>query len=354
MPSAYWNAQLEPFNRGIGNLAQGLMRAPMLRAEAGYMQSRMAEQQQLAQEAAARTGLLGAQQNAITTGDQRIDGASKATAAYMAAQQAYKDNPTPETKKALEDATTNFSGSLATFKNVKVGDLMTALGKAGALNELVGPSPNFATAGGMQGQAASIANNQADNAEKAGRPLNITGALMTPAGQILATAPRNVPQGDVTVGDANTPPMTVLASGTPKQGGAGSSTGSVVVKYPAVDAQPADITPASSGILGFGAHPAVTNSPAIPFQPEHTVTLKIPPGGSIVDALRNVGLNAPAAALPATSGNVQTEQQPPATGAAAPASARTFTDKTGQTFIYTGNLADPSKDQNPNNWQVAK
>lgn len=222
--SPYWQAQTEGFNRGMGNIASALVRRPQIAAMQQYrnqqLQINAAREQAMAQEQSARTGLLTAQTGAIATGDKRVDDAQTSTAAFMKAQQNFKDNPTPENKQALEDATTDFSGKMATFKNVKVGDLVTALGKTGALNELVSPNPNMALAGGMQGGAAAIANNQADNVEKANRPLNITGALMTPDGKILGTAPRNVPQGDVTVGDANTPPLTTLATGTPKPAGA--------------------------------------------------------------------------------------------------------------------------------------
>jgi hypothetical protein len=38
-------------------------------------------------------------------------------------------------------------------------------------------------------------------------------------------------------------------------------------------------------------------------------------------------------------------------GAGKPA-PKTFTDKSGQKFIYTGSATDPSTDQNPSNWQV--
>ena len=202
----------------MGNIATGLVRAPLMRSQAALLQARMAEQEQLAQEGAARTLLLTTQANQIKTGDDRIDNASKASATFMQAQQAYKDNPTPENKKALESATTDFSGTMATFKDVKVGELVTALGKTAANNELSGSNPNMAVAGALQGGAASVANNQADNVEKAARPIVIPqgGAAMSPTGNIMAVAPANIRQDEIRVGETNEPPVTPIATGTPK------------------------------------------------------------------------------------------------------------------------------------------
>jgi hypothetical protein len=39
---------------------------------------------------------------------------------------------------------------------------------------------------------------------------------------------------------------------------------------------------------------------------------------------------------------------------AAQTKPKIFTDKTGQKYNYTGNLDDPSKDQDPNNWQMVQ
>lgn len=104
---------------------------------------------------------------------------------------------------------------------------------------------------------------------------------------------------------------------------------------PETPAVPADVTSHFiRNLWPFGAHiPDTTNSPAIaaiPAQPERTITTKVPMGTG------NSLLNVPA--------------QTPAAPAAAP---RTFTDKSGQKFIYSGTMDDPTQDTNAASWQIA-
>lgn len=215
MGNDYWQTQTEPLNRSFGNIAAALTRRPLIQSQAALLQARMAEQQQMAQETAARTRLIQQQTGKLATGDSRLDDYGDKTQSYAAAQAAYAANPNAQTKSALDSATSDFLGAGAKVNNMKVGDIVKALGNSGALQNLVSGSPNFAQAGGMQGQAASVANNQADNTQRANRPMNVTGALMSPTGNILGVAPKNVPQGDTVVGQAGTPPMTPIAQGAP-------------------------------------------------------------------------------------------------------------------------------------------
>lgn len=295
MPSQYWNAQLEPFNRGVGNIASALIRAPMVRAQAGYLQSREAELQQLAEEAAARTGLL-------KTQGQRAN--LQLNQALALAQELQR------TGAVTQDADGN-----------------TVISKEAAPVLLSG--------------VAGMGTSGNDSANAIGNVLKALNAV--PQAGLNRNKAFNLSPGSAHY-DANG--KLVVANPSAASGNAANLFDTVTEKYPAVPGTPADVSPASNGILGFGAHPAITNAPAIAAIPERTIIRKVP-RGSILSALPdNAG-----AAQPTTN---SAPAAAPAAGTTPPANARTFTDKTGQTFIYTGNLADPSKDQNPNNWQVAK
>lgn len=227
--SVFWDSQLSPFTSGIRSIGTALAQRPAIQAmaanraaQAQLYGARTGQADAAAQEALARKGLLDAQTGEIATGDSRIDDAGNSTKAYMAAQQAYQDNPNPQTKAALEGATSDFAGAAAKFKNVKVGDLVTALGKTGALNNLVSGSPDFAMDAGLQGNAAQIADTQANNAAKAALPANNQVTLPTGSelvdrntGGTIAQALQKMSPGQTLVGDNGAATMTQVAAGAP-------------------------------------------------------------------------------------------------------------------------------------------
>lgn len=164
------------FNQGAGTLASAFVRAPIMRQQALLLQARQAEQAEMAREADARTGLLKTQTQGLI--DQQIDDGNfkKALKLWMANPndtgvqgdvisqmgEAYKKNP---------EGTAKGIGSLLATIQARNG------------------STNYANMGALQGSAASIANNQADNAEKAARPVDVAngGTLMSPTGNIIGS-----------------------------------------------------------------------------------------------------------------------------------------------------------------------
>jgi hypothetical protein len=92
------------------------------------------------------------------------------------------------------------------------------------------------------------------------------------------------------------------------------------------------------------ASPVVQNAPAPPVAPAITSPATLTPSWNFKPPV--------AAGAP-----VQTPTNPvvvaPAAAQSAPI-ARTFKDKSGQKFVYTGTSADPSTDKNPANWSVAQ
>lgn len=161
-------------NRGVQNLSSALMQLPRLRAQAALFAARQQEQQQAAQEAAARTQLLNAQTSGLLAGrlnDQNLTSALKR----------YSLNP--QDSGAQADVVSGFGQA---YRKDPQGTAK-ALGDLFAQFAARNGSTNYANLGALQGNAAQIANNQADNAEKAARPVVVgNGAtLMTPAGQPL-------------------------------------------------------------------------------------------------------------------------------------------------------------------------
>lgn len=173
--SPYWQEQLEPFNRGVANLSAGLMQLPRLRAQAALYAARQQEQQLAAQEAAARTQLLNAQTSGLIAGqlnDQNLTSALKRYAVN------------PQDTDAQADVISGFG---QVYKKDPQGTAR-ALGDLFAQFAARNGSTNYANLAALQGNAAAIANDQANNAEKAARPVALgNGAtLVSPAGQILA------------------------------------------------------------------------------------------------------------------------------------------------------------------------
>ena len=206
MPSPYWESQMSGFNRAAGNIGTAMVAGPRMRAQAQLMAVRQAEQEQLAREAAARVGLINAQTGkasaetgSIQAQDEADNKISEGLKGYMA------DQSDP---KALG---TFFEGLGKKFKDPAKG--AQALQRIAPLIQAMGGSTNYNQMAAEGGDAAKIAAIQ----EKAAAPMNVTGALMTPGGKILGVAPKNVPAGDVVVGQTDTPPLGQLAAGLPQQ-----------------------------------------------------------------------------------------------------------------------------------------
>ena len=183
------------FNRGMGNISTALIRAPLMRQQAALMQARMAEQQQMAQETAARTALLNKQSGQIDYGNSKLNDYADKTAAFDAARSALQDNPSPENKAAYDKAEAAFMGTAADVKQMPISDFFTAMQKSSALRNTLGGGP-VATSGALV-NPASIANNQADNAEKSARPIVApnNSTVFSAAGQPVATAATTLAPG---------------------------------------------------------------------------------------------------------------------------------------------------------------
>lgn len=182
----------------MGNIGTALMRGPLLRSQAIASSTRAIEEAEMAKAAEARAGLLDAQRQEITTGDTRIDNATSAASAASKAFLAFQQNPTPENRAAWQDAVSDATGKASAIKNMKVGDLIKAIGSTGALDLAGSGSTNYAQMGAEQGQAASIANADTAANERAQRPVIIPtgGTEASPTGAILAQGGVTLPQGD--------------------------------------------------------------------------------------------------------------------------------------------------------------
>lgn len=196
--SPYWEQQLQPWQRGMGNIGTALMRGPLLRSQAIASGARAIEEAQMARAAEARAQLEDAQRQEIATGDTRIDNATTAASNASKAFLAYQQNPTPENRQAWQDAVSDATGKATAVKNMKVGDLIKAIGQTGALDLSGSGSTNYAQMGADQGGATSIANAITAANERAQRPVIIPsgGTEASPTGSILAQGGATLPQGD--------------------------------------------------------------------------------------------------------------------------------------------------------------
>ena len=203
-PPSYAGAtSAAPFVSGIRNIGSFLTQRPYMQAMAqqrgamaNYYGARANEQAMAGQEAAARANLLNEQtrgekqkNDAAASDDDNLRQFGQLTRAFVAAQNAYRANPTPENQTALDNATSDMSGGAATLREMKVGDLATAIGRLRAQGELAAQNPDFQRAGGLQGNAASVANENTRAATEAAKPVIIPtgGTMATPAGNVLAT-----------------------------------------------------------------------------------------------------------------------------------------------------------------------
>ena len=182
--SQYWQAQTEGFQRGLGNLAGGLARLPMARAQGTMLQQRGALYGQEAAEAAAKSGLIGAQ----TEGEQAktadllkkgalVDALQRTAPAALRAMQSGKmDDP------SIDD----FTGAASALTGYNKGDIQKSM--ATGLGTILAASGNTSTAAAVE-NPVSVQNNSVNAAERTARPVTVPtgGTLMTPAGQPLGT-----------------------------------------------------------------------------------------------------------------------------------------------------------------------
>ena len=201
--SPYAQQNFAPITRGIGNISSALMMLPYRQQQMALMAERQRQQQQMEQETAARTGLL-KQQTAGLSQDELDASNVSAYAREVAA------DPTDT------DAQARLIGGFAKAYKKNPEGAANSLGQLFAQFQARSGSTNFSQMAALQGQAASIANNQANNAQKAAQPMNITGTLVDPqTGEVIAQAPRTLATGATLVAPEGTAPMGTIASGLP-------------------------------------------------------------------------------------------------------------------------------------------
>ena len=214
----YAQQEIAPWQRGMGNIGTALLRGPLLRSQAIANSARAIEEAQMGRAAGSRADLLDAQRGEIATGDKRVDDATTAASAANKAFLAYQQNPTPDNRQAWQDAVSDATGKASAVKNMKVGDLMKAIGQSGALDLSGSGSTNYAQMGADQGQAASIANTIANASERANRPVIIPsgGTEASPTGDILAQGGATIPSGDTRLGPASGQTVPDVIASNPK------------------------------------------------------------------------------------------------------------------------------------------
>ena len=312
--SPYAQQNFAPITRGIGNISSALMMLPYRQQQMALMAERQRQQQQMEQETAARTGLL-KQQTAGLSQDELDASNVSAYAREVAA------DPTDT------DAQARLIGGFAKAYQKNPEGAANSLGQLFAQFQARSGSTNFSQMAALQGQAASIANNQANNAAKANLAQNkviiapnnstVFNPDMTPAATAATTlAPgqqRFAPSTSIT--DALTP----VASGV-----------ALPPKSSAVDAQQAELErqvkleQIKNGVENGGWTPqdvaqflktgdtnyppaAPHNIPPSSTAPAYSWTPGLT-GGTITSALSPQA--APAAALPAAAAPTAPAAQP--------------------------------------------
>lgn len=230
--SQYWDSQAAPLNNGLRNLGAGLARLPMYQARAGLYGAQADKANADTDEATARTGLVGAQ---TETEKAKAADINQKLNLVQALQ-----NITPVATDALmkgdlqDPAIGQYTGALAALTGHNEGDVQKTM--AGNLGMLLARGGNVQGAANVVNPVA-VANNAADNATTAARPLIVpSGATaMTPSGQPLGTGgvtlnpgqQRFAPQGNLAAAlpaeqdadpaeqDADFSPGSVAAAGAP-------------------------------------------------------------------------------------------------------------------------------------------
>ena len=206
--SQYVDSQLAGFNAGTRNLTSGLQRLALMQ---GMQQQRGPLLAAEAQEAAARTGLIGEQ----TKGEQ----AKTAEILQRMNLTTALQNLSPGALAALQKGDTSdpavgpLLGTVMADTGANKGDTMKALQTGVAL--LRSSGGDIPGAAGVA-NPVSVQNNAVNAAERAARPVNVPtgGTLMSPGGQPLGTGTINTkpgeivygPQGNITAGSAAVAP----------------------------------------------------------------------------------------------------------------------------------------------------
>jgi len=213
--SPYWQEQMSPWTRASQNISEQLMRLPAMRAMGQqraamgqYYQAHAGQEDAAAEEALARTRLLTAQSVDAESGNASQDRLSAALKKVVT---------NPNDTDAAGDAISEFGHYFKKNPDAAakgVGDLMSRI-------MAMRGDTNFATQGSLQGGAASIANNQANNARIASTPRVVApnASLVDPeTGQPIALGNALLHPGEtLTPPDAETMtyPTQAGASGTP-------------------------------------------------------------------------------------------------------------------------------------------
>ena len=182
MPSPYWQAQVAPFQQGVGSLTAGLTRLPMIQAQGAMLNQRAGLYGQEATEAAARTGLIGAQTDEANS---RVAELAQKGALVEALQ---KYAPAAQAAMAagkLDDPSIDaFTGADSALTGVNKGDIQKSF--ATGLGTILARGGNVSGAAAVE-NPVSVSNNAADNATKAARPVVVPtgGTLMDPTGTPL-------------------------------------------------------------------------------------------------------------------------------------------------------------------------
>lgn len=281
----YWEAQTGGFNRGLGNLGSALVQIPRLRLMQQYRQQ-MADTARAREEAYADEARSVSELNRTKTGGLLLDQAGDSKLADALTR--YAKNP--QDTDAQADVISGFGRA---YKKNPEGTAKS-LGDLFAQFAARNGSTNVTQMGELQGGAASIANNQATNAERAGRPMALpTGSrLVAPDGSVLQNALSVMPKGaDYQTETTEIPPVPGRA------------------EIPAHD---------EGGFMGIGAT-HVPASPAVPEQPKKTITRRVKiasdDAGTNQPALAAALMQGAPAPAPMAPGNVPSPS--PVPGAAA-------------------------------------
>lgn len=268
-PSAYQPNNAAPWANGIRTIGSALAMKPVFEARARQQAEQMQMREQLNQ---AQIGETQAKTRLTTAQASEAEGDNSNDAQLATALKRLTVNPADT--DAQGDAIAGFGRA---YKKNPEGTAK-ALGQLFAQFQARTGGTNFANMGALQGDAASIANNQADNDAAASRPMHVSA-------------------GGVVFDPQTRKPIFTNPSAAALEQAYQTTTEEI----PAVEGQPADVTPAyEPGAIKrfFGAEPrpAVTNAPAIPAQPEKKITRRVPISAAVQQPAPAAQTNAPAPA----------------------------------------------------------
>lgn len=204
----------------MGNIGQAMMTIPRIKAMQQYReqmaQTAQAREQSMAQEQAAREALLGSQKGLA-------DANTKSVLKKLSLVEALQSKTAP----ALEALIARDMKNPAIDDYVNTASAATEESKGDVVKALQGLLGSVTAAGGDTARGAalmnpvSVANNAADNAEKAGRPV-VAGngsTVFTPTGQPMATAATTLNPGQTRFSPSSniSSALTQVAQGQPMQ-----------------------------------------------------------------------------------------------------------------------------------------